>query len=92
MDPLKSFTPFFDRLVVERKAAKPKAKIVAPSVIEAVVLATGPGIRTENGDTIPMQVQVGDRVLLPTVSESKIVIENKEYHVYREAAVIGKFN
>lgn len=76
---------------------KSKGGIVVPEkaqgkVLEAVVVAAGPGFRTENGNTISAQVKVGDRVLLPEYGGSKIVIEDKEYHVFRESDIIGKFN
>lgn len=61
-------------------------------VLEAVVVASGPGFRTEDGKTIPTQVKNGDRVLLPEYGGSKVIIEEKEYHVFRESDIIGIFN
>ncbi|KAJ1354763.1 hypothetical protein KIN20_011793 [Parelaphostrongylus tenuis] len=70
-DILKSFKPLHDRVLVERAAAETKTKggIMLPEksqgkVLEATVLAVGPGARNEKGDVIPMSVKTGDRVLL----------------------------
>ena len=46
-------------------------------VLEGTVVATGPGYRTDEGKTIPMQLKVGDRVLLPEYGGSKVAFEDK---------------
>lgn len=60
-------------------------------VLDAIVVATGPGYRTEDGKIIPPQVKNGDHVLLPEYGGSKVLINDKEYHVFRESDIIGKF-
>ncbi len=40
---------------------------------------------------MPLQVKVGDRVLVPECGGSKVVIDEKEYHIFREGDIIGKF-
>jgi len=96
---LRNFTPFFDRVVVERLApeAKSKGGILIPEkaqgkVLEATVVAAGPGARGENGQVIPTQVKVGERVLLPEYGGSKVIIDEKEYQIFRESDIMGKFN
>uniref|UniRef100_A0A914DUW6 10 kDa heat shock protein, mitochondrial n=1 Tax=Acrobeloides nanus TaxID=290746 RepID=A0A914DUW6_9BILA len=96
---LKNFTPFFDRVVVERLApeAKSKGGILIPEkaqgkVLEATVVAVGPGGRIQDGTVIPTQVKVGDRVLLPEYGGSKVIIDEKEYQLFRESDIMGKFN
>lgn len=62
-------------------------------VLEGVVVAAGPGYRTEDGKTIPMQVKVGDKVLLPEYGGSKVAFDKtKEHYVFRESDIIGKFD
>jgi len=34
---------------------------------------------------------VGDRVLLPEYGGTKVNVEEKEYHIFRESDIIGKF-
>uniref|UniRef100_F1L2Q0 10 kDa heat shock protein, mitochondrial n=1 Tax=Ascaris suum TaxID=6253 RepID=F1L2Q0_ASCSU len=97
-DILKSFTPLFDRVLVERFAPEVKTKggIMLPEksvgkVLEATVVAAGPGARSDKGETIPMAVKVGDRVLLPEYGGTKVVVEEKEYYIFREADIMGKW-
>lgn len=96
---LKNFTPFFDRVVIERFAPEIKTKggIIIPEksqgkVLEGTVVAVGSGYRTEQGNVIPPQIKVGDRVLLPEYGGSKVVVDEKEFHIFRESDVIGKFD
>ncbi|CAJ0927457.1 unnamed protein product, partial [Mesorhabditis belari] len=95
---LKSFAPLFDRVLVERFTPELKTKggIMLPEksqgkVLEATVVAAGPGARNEKGDTVPMNVKAGDRVLLPEYGGTKVIIEDKEYSIFRESDILGKF-
>merc|ERR1739848_535814 len=95
---LKRFLPMFDRILVQRADAVTKTKggIIIPEkaqgkVLEGTVVAAGPGARNENGDTVPMSVQVGDKVMLPEFGGSKIEIEAKEYTLLRESDIMAKF-
>lgn len=96
---IKNFRPFFDRVVVERLAAETKTKggIMIPEkaqgkVLEGTVVAVGPGYRNDEGKTFPIQLKEGDHVLLPEYGGSKVVFEDKEYHIFRESDIIGKFD
>ncbi|CAK5007262.1 unnamed protein product [Meloidogyne enterolobii] len=94
----KSFKPFFDRILVERLAPETKTKggIMIPEkaqgkVLEGTIVSVGPGYRTEDGKTLPMQLNVGDRVLLPEYGGNKVILDDKEYHIFRESDIMGKF-
>ena len=98
-DLLKSFQPLGDRVLVERFAAELKSKggIMLPEksqgkVLEATVIAAGPGARTEKGELIPSNVKAGDRVLLPEYGGTKVVFDDKEFTIFRETDILGKFN
>merc|ERR1712110_1392132 len=95
---LKRFLPMFDRILVQRADAitKTKGGIIIPEkaqgkVLEATVVAAGPGARNEKGDTVPMSIQVGDKVMLPEFGGSKIEIDAKEYTLLRESDIMAKF-
>jgi len=96
----RSFQPLFDRVLVERFAAETKTKggIMLPEkaqgkVLEATVLAVGEGVRcTDSGKMQPMSVIVGDRVLLPEYGGTKVLIDDKEFFVFREGDILGKWN
>ncbi|VDM56158.1 unnamed protein product [Angiostrongylus costaricensis] len=61
-------------------------------VLEATVLAVGPGARNEKGDVIPMSVKTGDRVLLPEYGGTKVVVDEVEYSIFREQDLLGVFH
>merc|ERR1711997_1249597 len=80
---LKRFLPLFDRILVQRAEAitKTKSGILIPEksqgkILEATVVAAGPGARTTKGDVIPMTIEVGDRILLPEYGGTKVEIED----------------
>jgi chaperonin GroES len=71
---VKSLVPLLDRVLVQRVKAEAKTAsgIFLPEssvkeLNEAKVLAVGPGGMDREGKRIPMGVQAGDRVLIPTV-------------------------
>ncbi|VDN52404.1 unnamed protein product [Dracunculus medinensis] len=64
-DALRSFKPLFDRVLVERFAPEIKTKggIMLPEkshgkVLEATVIAAGPGAVDKDGKNLPMSVKV----------------------------------
>ncbi|XP_070212086.1 10 kDa heat shock protein, mitochondrial-like isoform X1 [Littorina saxatilis] len=94
----KKFVPLFDRILVERSMPELKTKggIMIPEkaqgkVQEAVVVATGSGFKDEKGDVTPVSVQVGEKVLLPEYGGTKIVLEEKEYFLFRDGDLLGKY-
>ncbi|CAJ0598992.1 unnamed protein product [Cylicocyclus nassatus] len=97
-DLLRSFKPLHDRVLVERVAAETKTKggIMLPEkaqgkVLEATVISVGPGGRNEKGELIPMSVKAGDHVLLPEYGGTKVIVEEKEYSIFREQDLLGVF-
>ena len=96
---LKRFRPLLDRVLIERVAAETKSKggILLPEkalgkVLEGKVIACGPGRRNDKGDIIPPNVNVGDHVLLPEFGGTKIELEEKEYHLFRDNELLAKFS
>jgi len=93
------FKPMFDRILVEKFAPEVKSKggIMIPEkaqgkVLEGTIVAAGPGARNEKGGHHAMSVSVGDRVLLPQWGENKVTIDEKEYYLFRESELLGKFD
>jgi chaperonin GroES len=58
---------------------------------EGEVVAVGPGAITREGKTLPMNVAVGDRVLLPEYGGHTVKLGDDELHLYREEDILGKF-
>ena len=90
--------PLFDRVLVERFVAETKTKggIMIPEkaqgkVQSATVVAVGPGLRTEKGQVVPTSVQTGDKVLLPEYGGTKVEIDDKEYFLFRDSEILGKW-
>lgn len=86
-------TPLGDRVLVEYKVEqKTVGGIIIPDTARtgdvkmATVVAVGRGLYTNNGSLIPMEVKVGDKVLLPSgeMSVQKVKLEDKDYFLCRE--------
>ena len=71
------FEPIGDRCVIKRDNAEEVSKggIVLPDAAQekarfGTVTAVGPGAPLQNGDRMPMQVKIGDRVILGLYTET----------------------
>jgi chaperonin GroES len=56
---------------------------------EAKVVATGPGRVTDQGMRIPMELRVGDRVLVRRYAGVEIEVEGQELILVRESEILG---
>src|SRR5574340_1317940 len=88
--------PLYDRLVVKRIEEKetkvgglyiPDTAKEKPQ--EGEVVAVGKGKRLDDGKLVPLDVQVGDRILFGKYSGSDIKIDGVEYMIMREDEVLG---
>jgi chaperonin GroES len=61
-------------------------------VLNATVVAVGPGVRTSTGEVVPCSVKAGDVVLLPEYGGNKIEIEKQEYYLFRDSDILGRWN
>jgi chaperonin GroES len=91
-------TPMGDRVVVlpDEPEGVTKGGIILPDQakkipVRGVVIAAGPGKRTEaTGVLIPMDVKVGDRVLYTRYAGETIESGGKEYKILHEKDVSAK--
>jgi len=90
------FRPLHDRVVVKRIEAEEKSAggIIIPDTAkekpqQGEVIAVGPGGRDEAGKLIPIDVQVGDRVLFTKWSGTEVKIDGDEYLIMKESDVMG---
>jgi chaperonin GroES len=88
--------PLYDRLVIKRIEEKETVKggIIIPDSAkekpqEGEVVAAGKGKRLEDGKLVPLDVQVGDRILFGKYSGSDIKLNGEEYLILREDEVLG---
>ncbi|KAF7243674.1 10 kDa heat shock protein, mitochondrial [Varanus komodoensis] len=94
----KNFLPLFDRVLVERCAAETVTKggIMLPEksqgkVLQATVVATGSGSRGKDGEIHPVSVAVGEKVLLPEYGGTKVILDDKDYFLFRDGDILGKY-
>ncbi|NXY86523.1 CH10 protein, partial [Alcedo cyanopectus] len=45
----------------------------------------------QNGEIQPVSVNVGEKVLLPEYGGTKIVLEDKDYYLFRDGDILGKY-
>ena len=88
--------PLYDRIVVKRieqQEQKIGGLFIPDSAKEkpqeGEVVAVGKGKRLEDGKVIPLDVQVGDRILFGKYSGSDIKLESEELLIMREDEVLG---
>jgi chaperonin GroES len=56
---------------------------------EAEVIAVGPGKVTDDGKRAPMDVKVGDRILIGKYSGSEIKLDENDYVILREDEILA---
>ena len=89
--------PLQDRIIVERieEETTTAGGIIIPDTVskekpqEGKVIAVGPGAKSEDGKTIPMDVKVGDRVLFGKWSGTEVKVGGKEYSIMKESDIMG---
>ncbi|MDQ0190232.1 co-chaperone GroES [Alicyclobacillus cycloheptanicus] len=87
--------PLADRVVVKavEREEKTQGGIVLPDTAkekpqEAEVLAVGPG-RYEDGKRIPLDVQVGQRVLFSKYAGTEVKVNGEELLILRESDILA---
>jgi chaperonin GroES len=88
--------PLYDRIVVKRVEEQQQMQggLYIPDTAkekpqEGEVVAVGKGKRLEDGKVVPLDVQVGDRILFGKYSGSDIKLDGDEYLIMREDEVLG---
>ncbi len=94
-----SIQPLYDRVLIQRVESenKTKAGIIIPDTakekpLEGIVRATGKGKVADNGETIPLQVKEGDKVLFGKYSGTEVTLNNEEHLILREDEVLAIIN
>jgi chaperonin GroES len=88
--------PIGNRVLVQRLAAETTVKggIILPDSAKkkqetAKVIALGSGKYDKNGKLIPINVQVGDIILMDKYSGQEITIEDEEFIILRADDIIA---
>jgi chaperonin GroES len=59
---------------------------------EGEVMAIGAGIKTRDGELIPISVSVGDKVLLPEYGGMQIKLDGEELFLFRNDEILAKYS
>jgi chaperonin GroES len=88
--------PLGDRVLVKpvEKEAMTKSGIVIPDTVkekpqEGIVEAVGTGRILDNGTKVPMELEVGDKVLYARYSGSEFKLDEIEYLIIPERDVLA---
>ncbi len=90
------FRPLHDRVVVKRRDAEAKSAggIIIPDTAQekpsqGEITAVGPGGRDENGKLIPIDLEVGERVLFGKWSGAEVVLDGQDLLIMKESDIMG---
>ena len=88
--------PLGDRVLVEAVEEKEvkKGGIIIPDTAkekptEAVVRVLGTGKKDDDGDAVPFEVKVGDRVLISKYGGTEIKLDDKEYKLLNSDDILA---
>lgn len=91
-----AFRPLHDRVLVRRIEAEEKTAggIIIPDNAkekpsEGEVVAVGDGNRDDDGDRIPLDVKVGDRVLFGKWSGTEVKVDGEDLIIMKESDIMG---
>lgn len=92
------FRPLHDRVLVRRIEEKEKTAggIIIPDTAkekpqEGEILAVGSGSRGDNGEIHPLDVKVGDRVLIGKWSGTEVKLDGEDLLIMRESDIMAVF-
>ena len=88
--------PLYDRILVRRLDPKEEVKggIIIPDTakekpMEGKVVAVGAGKVDKSGKRVPLEVKVGDKVLIGKYSGQEVKIDDIEHVIIKEDEVLG---
>ncbi|MBQ8431563.1 MAG: co-chaperone GroES [Clostridia bacterium] len=88
--------PLADRVVLKLVEAEEKTKtgiLLTASAQEkpqvAEVVAIGPGARDDNGNLIPMEVAVGDKVIASKYAGTEVKFDGVEYTIVKQSDILA---
>jgi len=92
-------TPLADRVLIQPIEVEEytHGNIVVPDMGKdrpdfGNVLAVGPGRYDNNGNLVPMRVEVGQKVIMPKYGANTVEIEGEEYVLASESEILGVVN
>ena len=89
-------TPLGDRILARR--LEPAEEVIGGIIIpdtakekplEAKVVAVGAGRRNEDGERLPIEVEIGDRILVTKYGGTEVKLDGVEHVILREDDVLA---
>lgn len=91
-----NFRPLHDRVLVRRveEDEKTAGGIILPDTakekpMQGEIIAAGKGARGENGETLPLEVKQGDKVLFGKWSGTEVKVNGEELLIMKESDILG---
>mmetsp|Transcript_18523 Transcript_18523/g.29394 ORF Transcript_18523/g.29394 Transcript_18523/m.29394 type:complete len:103 (+) Transcript_18523:117-425(+) len=92
--------PLVDRVLIKRFQVPKKTTggLYLPEsaqkdeIPQGIITAVGPGAMNHEGKILPMNLQEGDEVLLPSYGGQEFKIDEDEFVILRETEVIAKLD
>ena len=95
----RTFQPLGDRILIKpvEQEEVSKGGLVLPDTArerpqEGEVIAAGPGRLTEEGNRIPLELSVGDKVLFAKYAGTELKEDEDDFLVLRESDILAKIS
>ncbi|MFA5104652.1 MAG: co-chaperone GroES [Candidatus Margulisiibacteriota bacterium] len=95
----KNLRPLGDRVVVKQEPSEEKTQsgIVLPDTAKekpqmGTVIAVGLGRIFDNGQRVPVEVKVGDKVIYAKYGGTEVKLDNEEYIILQERDILAVKN
>ncbi len=96
------FVPAGDRVLVRPLSPEESGKTTSFGIIipdtakekpeQGLVVAVGPGKRSDEGSIMPVSVKVGEKIMFSKYGYDEIKIAGKEYYIVNEQNILGVLN
>ena len=90
------FKPLHDKVLIKPDKAEEKTEsglYLPPTSQETpskgIIVATGPGAKDDQGNTIPLSVKEGDHVVYGKYAGSEIKIDGDSFIILEEESILG---
>ncbi len=91
-----NITPMADRVVVEplEETEEMRGGLYIPDTAkekpqQGTVVAVGPGRLNDDGERMPMEVKIGDRVLYGKYAGTEVTVDGNEYLIVKESDILA---
>jgi chaperonin GroES len=90
------FRPLHDRILLRRieEDEKTAGGVIIPDTakekpMQGEVMAIGPGARNAKGEIMPLNIAVGDRILIGKWSGTEVKLDGEELLILNESDIMG---